>query len=113
MSFAVYVDDVRIMAVTTRVKSVGAIRLQFELVKTTQIPSTQSLKVNLQLWIDNPRLSRCMMCWGQAVREIATGHYPAGTHKATLDASGLATGVYLHKPQANSFIDVNILVIYQ
>ena len=50
---------------------------------------------------------------GQAVREIATGHYPAGTHKATLDASGLATGVYLHKPQANSFIDVNILVIYQ
>jgi hypothetical protein len=48
---------------------------------------------------------------GQAVREIEKGDCPAGTHKATLDASGLATGVYLHKPQANSFIDVKKLIL--
>jgi hypothetical protein len=59
--FAMYVDDLRIVGVAAGVESAGAIPLQFELVKNTQIPSTQSLKFNLQVWIDNPQLSRCMM----------------------------------------------------
>jgi hypothetical protein len=39
------------------------------------------------------------------------GDYPAGTHKATLDASGLAAGAYFYKLQANSFIDVKKLIL--
>jgi len=48
---------------------------------------------------------------GRTVREITTGDYTAGTHKVTLDASGLASGVYFYKLQANNFVDVKKLVV--
>ena len=40
---------------------------------------------------------------GELVRTLVTGELSAGTHDFTFDATGLATGVYLYRLQAEGF----------
>ena len=48
---------------------------------------------------------------GQALREIASGTFEAGTHRVHMDASDLASGVYFYRLQAGSFVGVKKLVV--
>jgi hypothetical protein len=112
LPFAVYLDDLRIVAgTTTGVESVRATPLKFELGQNYPNPFNPTTTIEFSL----PQRSDVHLVLanvlGQAVREIATGEYAAGTHRVTLDASGLASGVYFYKLQANRFIDVKKLIL--
>lgn len=48
---------------------------------------------------------------GQAVKEIATGDFAAGSHRITLDASGLASGIYFYRLEAGTFVNVKKLIL--
>ncbi|RPI07131.1 MAG: T9SS C-terminal target domain-containing protein [Ignavibacteriae bacterium] len=48
---------------------------------------------------------------GQEVKVVAKGSYNAGSHKVTLDASTLASGIYFYKLKADSYSDVKKLVL--
>ena len=48
---------------------------------------------------------------GQVVKEIVNGDYTAGTHRITLDASTLATGVYFYKLKAGQYTNVKKLLL--
>lgn len=48
---------------------------------------------------------------GQVVKVIANGNYNAGTHRAKLNASDLASGVYFYKLVAGDFVNVKKLVL--
>jgi hypothetical protein len=111
LPFAIYVDDLQIVAVTTGVESVGATPLRFELSQNYPNPFNPTTTIEFSLPArSNVHLVLVDML-GRIVREIATGEYAAGTHRVTLDASGLASGVYFYKLQANSFIDVKKLIL--
>jgi hypothetical protein len=111
MPFAVYLDDVRIAAVTTGVESVSAAPLKFELGQNYPNPFNPTTTIEFSLPARSDVHLVLANVLGQAVREIATGEYAAGTHKVTLDASGLASGVYFYKLQANRFTDVKKLIL--
>jgi hypothetical protein len=48
---------------------------------------------------------------GNVVKDVAEGIYEAGTHKVTLDASNLASGVYFYKLEAGNFISIKKLML--
>lgn len=48
---------------------------------------------------------------GQKVVELANGHYSAGYHTATFDASGLSSGVYLYKLTTPSFTQTKKMLL--
>jgi len=48
---------------------------------------------------------------GRVVKEVANGAYAAGSHKVTLNASSLASGVYFYRLEANSFVSTKKLVL--
>jgi hypothetical protein len=110
--FAVYLDDLRIVAgTTTGVESQGATPLKFELGQNYPNPFNPTTTIEFSLPARSDVRLVLVNVLGQAVREIATGDYQAGTHKVTLDASGLASGVYFYKLQANRFSDVKKLIL--
>ena len=48
---------------------------------------------------------------GQIVAELVNGEKEAGLYNVTFDASGLASGVYLYRMQAGSFVQTKKLVV--
>jgi hypothetical protein len=48
---------------------------------------------------------------GQVVKEIASGTFEAGTHSVKLNASDIASGIYMYKLQAGNFTSVKKLVL--
>jgi len=48
---------------------------------------------------------------GQKVVELVNGEKDAGAYNVTFDASGLASGVYLYRIQAGSFVQTKKLVV--
>jgi hypothetical protein len=48
---------------------------------------------------------------GQKVTELVNGEKEAGDYSVTFDASGLASGVYLYRMQAGSFVETKKLVL--
>ena len=48
---------------------------------------------------------------GQVVRVLLDGPCTAGTHRLTLDASNLTSGVYFYRLQAENFVDVKKLTL--
>lgn len=48
---------------------------------------------------------------GQVVKEITSGTFEAGTHSVQLNASDIASGVYMYKLQAGNFTSVKKLVL--
>lgn len=48
---------------------------------------------------------------GQKVTELVNGEKDAGSYNVTFDASGLASGVYLYRMQAGSFVQTKKLVV--
>jgi hypothetical protein len=112
LPFAVYVDDLRIVAgTTTGIESQGATPLKFELAQNYPNPFNPTTTIEFSLPARSDVHLVLVNVLGQTVREIATGEYAAGTHKVTLDASGLASGVYFYELHANSFLDVKKLIV--
>jgi hypothetical protein len=111
LPFAVYLDDLQIVAVTTGVESVGATPLKFDLGQNYPNPFNPTTTIEFSLPARSDVHLVLANVLGQAVREIATGEYAAGTHRVTLNASGLASGVYFYKLQASSFLDVKKLIL--
>ena len=70
---------------------------------TTTIEFSLPIKSDVRLMVIN--------ILGQEVREVATGSYEAGSHKVSLDASKLASGIYFYKLTAGKFSDVKKLVL--
>jgi len=48
---------------------------------------------------------------GQIVRELAQGSYEAGIHEVIFDGGNLATGVYLYRLQAGSFVQTKRMLL--
>ncbi len=48
---------------------------------------------------------------GQTVTELVNGEKEAGSYNVTFDAAGLASGVYLYRMQAGSFVQTKKLVV--
>jgi hypothetical protein len=48
---------------------------------------------------------------GQEVATIAHGVFPAGVHEVTFDATNLATGVYVYRIQAGSFVSTRKMLL--
>ncbi len=48
---------------------------------------------------------------GQIVKELVNGEVEAGYHEVKFDASGLASGVYLYRMQAGSFVETRKLIL--
>jgi hypothetical protein len=111
MPFAVYLDDLRIVEGTTGVESAGTTPLRFELGQNYPNPFNPTTTIEFSVPVRSDVHLVLASVLGQVVREIATGEYAAGAHRVTLDASGLASGVYFYKLQANSFVDVKKLIL--
>ena len=48
---------------------------------------------------------------GQKVGTLASGHQEAGHYQVTWDGSGFATGIYLYRLQAGSFIQTRKVLL--
>jgi hypothetical protein len=48
---------------------------------------------------------------GQQVATLVQGEQEAGIHEVQFDASGLASGIYLYRLQAGSFVETRKLVL--
>ena len=48
---------------------------------------------------------------GQIVRELVNGEMEAGYHEVEFDGSNLASGVYLYRLQAGSFVQTRKLIL--
>ena len=48
---------------------------------------------------------------GQIVRELVNGEMDAGYHQVEFDGSNLASGVYLYRMQAGSFVETRKLIL--
>ena len=47
---------------------------------------------------------------GQKVAEVVNGHFTAGSHIVTFDASGLGTGIYFYRMETNGFMSTRKFV---
>ncbi|MCK5571829.1 MAG: T9SS type A sorting domain-containing protein, partial [Bacteroidetes bacterium] len=48
---------------------------------------------------------------GTEVARLADGRYPAGVHEFRFDATGLASGVYLYRLEAGSFVQTRRMLL--
>ena len=51
------------------------------------------------------------MCWGREVKALVNEELKAGSYEATFDAEGLASGVYLYRLQAGSFVNIRRMLL--
>lgn len=48
---------------------------------------------------------------GRQVASLASGNFPAGQHSVRFDASGLASGIYIYRLHAGSFVEMKKLLL--
>ena len=48
---------------------------------------------------------------GRRVRVLASGTQPAGTHEVTFDATGLPSGVFFYRMEADSFTNTKTMIL--
>ena len=101
---AMYTSDIHINGITTGVDGVAELPADFSLKQNYPNPFNptttiafdvpKTAHVTLRLYTPN----------GQLVKTLIDQNMPAGAHKLKLDASSLASGVYLYRIEAGDFV---------
>ena len=93
------------------VKSDDAIPDDFELLQNYPNPTNPSTNINYAIPSRSHVTLSVFNTLGQRVAELVNSEKEAGSYNVTFDASGLASGVYLYRMQAGSFVQTRKLVV--
>lgn len=89
----------------------GAQPVQFALQQNHPNPFNPTTSISYSLATDSSVRLALFNALGQQVKVLDEGQRPAGEHRVTLDASGLASGVYLYRLEAGNFVDQKKMVL--
>ncbi|CAN5351324.1 hypothetical protein BH23BAC3_BH23BAC3_23570 [soil metagenome] len=88
-----------------------------ELAKSVQLhqnypnPFNPVTVINYQLPVSSDVALEVFDLLGRRVAVLVDGRQAAGSHQATFDASNLASGVYLYRPNAGEFVQTRQMVL--
>ena len=102
---ATYTKDIHTNGIVTGLDAVAELPKDFRLMQNYPNPFNPSTTIAFDL----PKATRVVLKLysqnGQLVKTLIDQNMPAGAHKVTLDASSLASGVYLYRIEAGDFVD--------
>jgi poly(3-hydroxybutyrate) depolymerase len=112
-SGTIYLDNLRLKypGVTTGIRSMAATPAFFSLEQNYPNPFNPSTTIRYALTSRTQVTLVVYNILGQSVAELVHGEKGAGYYETRFDAGSLASGVYLYRLQAGSFVQVRKLIV--
>jgi len=106
-----YFDDLQIVPVTGVETKKPTTPVEYSLSQNYPNPFNPTTTIQFNLAHRANVLLEVVNEVGEVVKVIANGSYAEGNHQVLLDASDMATGIYLYRLTANGYIDVKKMVL--
>jgi len=97
--------------ITSVTKAPAGVPASFDLSQNYPNPFNPSTKIDFTIPSSSQVVLKVFNVLGQEVASLVNGTMTAGSHTVTFDASKLASGVYLYKITAGSFVSTRKMVL--
>jgi len=112
-------DHLTALRIGTKVDSALQLNTEYQLGLPTHFSLSQNypnpFNPSTQINYDLPKSEHVKIevfnTLGQKIRTLVNRQIPAGTHKVTLNATNLPSGIYIYRIQAGKFIDMKKMVL--